>query len=146
MHEQVESKPINGVDRGEPRDTVVGLKPSDPMRTGGIVRGLRQQAAPQPKATKRRRFTVTFYCVSSEPNSLPSFPYAVVGSVLGHTKFLAYMEAEDPQQASYQINAFFDVAQVECVSDDWQSMQDAPLRGTVASSTPRGWLSRLFGG
>lgn len=150
MHEQTESKPINGADRGEPRDAVVGLKQPEAASAGGLVRGpskpRRVSTEPQQKAVKRRRFTVLFYCVNSEPSSLPSFPYTVAGTVLGHTKFLAYMEAEDPQQAAYQINAFFDVAQVESVSDDWQSMQDAPLRGTVASSTPRSLFSRLFGG
>ena len=149
MHEQVESKAINGADHGGPRPSVLGeaIK-SGPERTGGPVREERPLKAvkAQQKPAKRRRFTVIFYCLSSEPNSLPSFAYAVAGTVLGHTKFLAYMEAEDPQQASYQINAFFDVAQIESVADDWQSMQDAPLRGTVASATPRGWFSRLFGG
>lgn len=147
MHDQAKSKPINGVDHGGPR--VDPPHPGGAKDTGGIVPGPRRlptAAKSRNSPTKPRRFTVTFYCLSSEPGSLPSFAYAVAGTVLGHTKFLAYMEAEDPQQAAYQINAFFDVAQVESVSDDWLSKQDAPLRGTVASTTPRSLLQRLFGG
>ncbi len=146
MNDQAESKPINGADCGEPR---ASHAPSGPMKTGGIVpepRRLKVAAKPSTPPAKRRRFTVTFYCLSSEPSSLPSFAYAVAGTVLGHTKFFAYLETEDPQQAAYQINAFFDVAQVECVSDGWLTMQDAPLRGTVASATPRSLLQRIFGG
>lgn len=147
MHDQAKSKPINGVDHGGSR--AASQAPRGPQGTGGTVpdpRRLATAAKSHNSPAKRRRFTVTFYCLSSEPGSLPSFAYAVAGTVLGHTKFLAYMETEDPQQAAYQINAFFDVAQVESVSDDWLTIQDAPLRGTVASTTPRSLLQRLFGG
>jgi len=148
MHERPERKAIDSADRGSPRPSGVGAPPAGPARTGGALLGARPLKAvkAQQRPVKRRRFTVSFYCVRPEPNSLPTFAYSVAGTVLGHTKFLAYMEAEDPQQASYQINAFFDVAQIESVADDWHSMQDAPLRGTVASWTPRSLLSRLFGG
>lgn len=143
MQAEPASTPMNGVDTGKPREEV----PKAPLLRN-VRSDMRQadRANPSRRVTLRRKFTVAFYCLSSEPNSLPSFPYAVAGTVLGHTKFLAFMEAEDPTQAAYNVSAYFDVAQVESVEDDWRAMPDAPLRGTVATSTPRGFFSRLFGG
>lgn len=142
MQAEPASTPMNGVDTGTPRPDVPKAPPLRNVRND-----LRANCrnTPARRAVKQRRFTVAFYCVSSEPSSLPSFPYAVAGTVLGHTKFLAFMEAEDPTQAAYNVNAYFDVAQVESVDDGWRAMPDAPLRGTVATSAPRSFLARLFG-
>lgn len=142
MQAEPASTPMNGVDTGKPREEAPKAPPLRNVRSD-----LRHadRAHSSRRAVPRRRFTVAFYCLSSEPNSLPSFPYAVAGTVLGHTKFLAFMEAEDPTQAAYNVSAYFDVAQVESVDDGWRAMPDAPLRGTVATPTPRSFLARLFG-
>lgn len=132
-------KPLNGVDRGIDRAELA--KPIARPKAAPLF------ASPtvEHRGAKLRKFTVTFYSQSSEPESLPNFSYAVVGTVLGHTKFLAYVEAEDPQHAAYGVHAFFEVAQVDCVDDGHRSAEGAPLRGTVAVARPRGFLSRILG-
>lgn len=138
------SKPLHGMDTGAERSA-----PSVPplSKTRGIAerKPLFVPTTAESRPVKLRKFTVTFYSQNSEPDSLPNFSYAVVGTVLGHTKFLAYVEAEDPQHASYGVNAFFEVAQIDCVADGHQAIEGAPLRGTVAAAHPRSFLSRLLG-
>lgn len=140
------SRPLIGVDSGPDRLAAPVRSSAQDAVKAGPARGARSPRRPEKLTPKMRKLTVTFYSEQAEPNSLPDFAYAVAGTVLGHTKFLAYVEAEDPSQAAYGINAFFEVAQVESVSDGWCSFQDAPLRGTVAATRPRGFFSRLFGG
>lgn len=105
---------------------------------GGKVTPIRATLA------RMSKFTVTFYSHSTEPKSLPDFPYAVAGTVLAHTKFLAYVKAESASEAQEKVVEFFDVAQVSSIEAGWNQMEEAPLRGTILPDQPAGLFYRIF--
>lgn len=96
--------------------------------------------------TRKRRFRISFYSKSSEPSQLPPFAYAVSGTVLGHTKFIAYLHTYDEAEAQYQVRDSFDVEQVECIDYNWDGIDPETLRGTITDVRPKGFFSRLFSG
>lgn len=135
-----EVKQINGNDTGVHRE----------MPKAPPTRAVHATIRPKPTTAlhrpgKAKKFSVTFYSKDTEPLSLPNFAYAIAGTVLGHTKFVAYVQAEDPAQAAYRVNDYFEVAQIDLVEAGWTSMLDAPLRGTIVTNITPGFWARIFG-
>ena len=135
-----EVKQLNGNDTGVHRE----LPKAPPTREVHATRRPKLSTV-EYRPGKAKKFSVTFYSKDTEPLSLPNFAYAIAGTVLGHTKFVAYVQAEDPAQAAYRVNDYFEVAQIDLVEAGWTNMQDAPLRGTIATTHTPGFWSRIFG-
>lgn len=114
--------------------------PYEKLPDQGIVPNRAEQIG-----AEQHKFTVTFYSPSAKPGTLPDFPYAVDGCVLGHTKFTAYVFAACPADAEFHISTYFTVSEVEVVQYGFKGIHEAVLRGTVTKRyIPSGLFSSLF--
>ena len=95
------------------------------------------------KPTRQNKYTITFYSSHSQPKGLPPFSYAVVGSVLGNTKFQAFLTAPSPADAAYAVSDYFLVVDVETVQAGYAGIAEAPLRGTIVPDEPTTFLGRI---
>lgn len=95
------------------------------------------------KPTRQNKYTITFYSSHPQPKGLPPFSYAVVGSVLGNTKFQAFLTAPSPADAAYAVSDYFLVVDVETVQAGYAGIAEAPLRGTIVPDEPTTVFGRI---
>lgn len=115
---------------------------SDPERPSLSVHKLQVEIKPY-KPTRQNKYTITFYSSHSQPKGLPPFSYAVVGSVLGNTKFQAFLTAPSPADAAYAVSDYFLVVDVETVQAGYAGIAEAPLRGTIVPDEPTTVFGRI---
>lgn len=96
------------------------------------------------RSVKQYPFTVSFYSHHADPQALPPFPYTMIGCVLGHTKFAAFVMAPCATDAQYTVSDFFSVVQVESVEPGMETMSGSHLRGTIVPLPARNIFMRAW--
>lgn len=110
------------------------------------------RTAPADNLGKTSRFAVCFYSRRNTPLLFPPFTYAVIGTVMEHTKILAFVEAHCHSGAMIEVDNYFgEAVHIESVEDGWQRMESVrdSLRGNISEVQRAergliGWLKSIF--